>query len=241
MAGFINYFINTVRAVTFYVLLTLWLLIFPTVLTPLRWLKPEFSKTIAFIWLQGVVVLARVICGIHYVMRGYENLPKQPVIFACQHQSAWETFMFPTILSLPMMVVKQELLNIPIFGAYLRYIGMAAIDRKAGVSALKQMGELANAALKSGRHVLVFPEGTRVAIGTRGRIQAGIAALYEQCDAPVIPVTHNAGRFWPKNGFVKTPGIVRVRFHPPLPKGLSKAELFETLGRIYYGSLPPAE
>jgi 1-acyl-sn-glycerol-3-phosphate acyltransferase len=230
--------LKMLRAAAFYLLLTLWLLIFPTVLTPWRWLKPERSKTIALLWLKGAVWLATYICGIHYVIRGREHIPNQPAIFACQHQSAWETFLFPTILNLPMMVVKKELLNIPIFGAYLRYIGMAAIDRKAGVSALKQISDMANAALAGGRNVLVFPEGTRVTIGTRGRIQAGIAALYEQCDAPVIPVTHNAGRFWPKNSFLKTPGVVRLRFHPPVPRGLSKAALFEHLSRVYYGNLP---
>ncbi len=223
-----------IRAIIFYLLLTLWLLIFPTLLTPLRWLKPEFAKTIAMIWLKGVVVLARVICGIHYVIEGRENIPNQPVIFACQHQSAWETFMLPTELGLPMMVVKKELLSIPIFGAYLRYIGFAAIDRKAGVSALKQITDKAQAALAEGRNVLVFPEGTRVAAGQRGKIQAGIAALAENCDAPIIPVSHNAGLLWPKDSFLKKSGLVTVIIHPALPKNLSKAELFARLEQVYY-------
>lgn len=227
-------FLNGFRALVFYFLLTLWLLIFPTILTPLRWLKPEFSKTIAFIWLKGVVILARVICGIRYELKGKENIPDEAAIFACQHQSAWETFLFPTILHLPMMVVKIELLRIPIFGAYLKYIGMAAIDRKAGVSALNQITDKAKSALATGRNVLVFPEGTRVAYGERGRIQAGIIALYENCSAPVIPVSHNAGVLWPKNSFIKKPGTVTVIFHPTLPKNLSKAELSEKLSTLYY-------
>lgn len=226
---------NLIRAILFYLLLTLWLLIFPTILTPLRWYKPAFAITIAMIWLKGVVVLARVICGIRYHIEGKENIPNQPVIFACQHQSAWETFMLPTELQLPMMVVKKELLSIPIFGAYLRYIGFAAIDRKAGISALKQITDKSQAALSSGRNVLVFPEGTRVAYGQRGKIQAGIAALAESCDAPIIPVSHNAGLLWPKNSFIKKSGVVTVKIHPALPKNLSKAELFERLSVIYYG------
>ena len=226
--------VNGFRAVAFYILLTLWLIIFPTLLTPLRWLKPEFSKTIAFIWLKGAVVLARVVCGIRYEIKGQENIPTEAAIFACQHQSAWETFLFPTILQLPMMVVKIELLRIPIFGAYMRYIGFAAIDRKAGVSALNQITDKAKAALAAGRNVLVFPEGTRIAYGERGKIQAGIFALYENCSAPIIPVSHNAGLVWPKNSFIKKPGLVTVTFHPPVPKNLSKAELFEKLSGIYY-------
>lgn len=226
--------INTIRAILFYVLLALWLLIFPTLLTPLRWLKPEFAKTIALIWLKGAVVLARVVCGIRYSVEGRENIPSQAAIFACQHQSAWETFMLPTELKLPMMVVKKELLSIPIFGAYLRYIGFAAIDRKAGVSALKQITDQAQAALSQGRNVLVFPEGTRVAYGQRGKIQAGIAALAESCDAPIIPVSHNAGLVWPKNSFLKKSGVVTVTIHPALPKNLSKQELFDKLSAIYY-------
>jgi 1-acyl-sn-glycerol-3-phosphate acyltransferase len=226
--------VNGFRAVAFYILLTLWLIIFPTLLTPLRWLKPEFSKTIAFIWLKGAVILARVVCGIRYEIKGKENIPSEATIFACQHQSAWETFLFPTILQLPMMVVKIELLRIPIFGAYMRYIGFAAIDRKAGVSALNQITDKAKAALAAGRNVLVFPEGTRIAYGQRGKIQAGIFALYENCTAPIIPVSHNAGLVWPKNSFIKKPGMVTVTFHPPVPKNLSQAELFEKLSTLYY-------
>lgn len=225
---------NLIRAILFYLLLTLWLLIFPTILTPLRWYKPAFAKTIAMIWLKGVVVLARVICGIRYRVEGRKNIPNQPVIFACQHQSAWETFFLPTLLQLPMLVVKKELLSIPIFGAYLRYIGFAAIDRKAGVSALKKITDKAQTALAEGRNVLVFPEGTRVAYGERRKIQAGIAALAESCDAPIIPVSHNAGMLWPKNSFLKKSGVVTVRIHPALPNKLSKAELFEKLSNIFY-------
>ena len=228
------HYLNILRSIVFYFILTLWILIFPTLLTPIRWLKPEFSKTIAFYWLKGVVVLARIICGIRYALKGQENIPHEAAIFACQHQSAWETFLFPTILHLPMMVVKIELLRIPIFGAYLKYIGMAAIDRKAGVSALTQITNKAKSALSQGRNVLVFPEGTRIAPGSRGKIQAGIAALYENCSAPIIPVTHNAGLLWPKTNLIKKPGLVTVTFHPALPKNLSKTELFEKLNGLYY-------
>ena len=226
--------LNSIRAAVFYIAITVWILTFPIILTPLRWLKPEFAKTIAFYWLKGVVVLARIICGIRYELKGRENIPQEAAIFACQHQSAWETFLFPTILQLPMMVVKVELLRIPIFGDYLRYIGMAAIDRKAGISALNQITDKAKAALAAGRNVLVFPEGTRIAPGARGKIQSGIAALYENCSAPIIPVTHNAGLFWPKTSLIKKPGLVTVTFHPALPKNLSKTELFEKLSTLFY-------
>lgn len=226
--------VNILRAGIFY--LALFMLTLAVALAaPLMRLCGVNDTMIARRWLRVVGFLIRVVCGIRYIVHG--SIPKTPCIFAVQHQSAWETFLLTVLLDIPAIVLKKELLSIPIFGRYLRHLGMVPIDRSAGRKALSGIQEAAKEALDAKRHVVIFPEGTRVKYGVRGRIQSGIAALYGMSQAPVIPVTLDSGRLWPRNSFLKKPGTVTVRFHPKLPEGLSRQELTQALEQLYYGSM----
>lgn len=173
-----------------------------------------------------VIWLARVVLGIRYVVRGRENLPAQPAVVLAKHQSAWETvaflFLFPPVSA----VIKQELLNVPFFGWAYRMLSPIAIDRGAGREALKQIVTKGKAKLEQGFWVLVFPEGTRVAPGEKGRYGIGGAWLAAETGAPIVPVAHNAGEVWPKNAFVKRPGTITVSIGPAIETaGRSAAEL----------------
>ncbi|MEW6120018.1 MAG: lysophospholipid acyltransferase family protein [Pseudomonadota bacterium] len=173
-----------------------------------------------------VIGLARAVLGIRYVVEGTEHLPRQPAIILAKHQSAWETvaflFLFPPVSP----VIKQELLKIPFFGWGFRLLNPIAIDRSAGREALKQIVAQGKDRLASGFWVLVFPEGTRVAPGEKGKYGIGGGWLAAETGAPVVPVAHNAGEVWPKNAFVKRPGTVTVRIGPAIDStGKSAAEL----------------
>jgi 1-acyl-sn-glycerol-3-phosphate acyltransferase len=173
-----------------------------------------------------VIWLARWVLGIRYVVEGLENLPKQPSIILAKHQSAWETvaflFLFPPVSP----VIKQELLNVPFFGWAFRMLSPIAIDRGAGREALKQIVTRGGEKLAQGFWVLVFPEGTRVAPGEKGRYGIGGGWLAAETGAPIVPVAHNAGEVWPKNAFIKRPGTVTVRIGPVIDSaGKSAAEL----------------
>jgi len=173
-----------------------------------------------------VIWLARVVLGIRYVVRGRENLPAQPAVVLAKHQSAWETvaflFLFPPVSA----VIKQELLNVPFFGWAYRMLSPIAIDRSAGREALKQIVTKGKAKLEQGFWVLVFPEGTRVAPGEKGRYGIGGAWLAAETGTPIVPVAHNAGEVWPKNAFVKRPGTITVSIGPAIETaGKSAAEL----------------
>lgn len=175
---------------------------------------------------HGVIWLARVVLGIRYVVRGRENLPARPAVVLAKHQSAWETvaflFLFPPVSA----VIKQELLKVPFFGWAYRMLSPIAIDRGAGREALKQIVTQGTAKLEQGFWVLVFPEGTRVAPGDKGRYGIGGAWLAAETGAPIVPVAHNAGEVWPKNAFVKRPGIITVSIGPAIESaGKSAAEL----------------
>ena len=173
-----------------------------------------------------VIWLARWVLGIHYVIQGAENLPAQPAIILAKHQSAWETVAFLCLFPPVSPVIKQELLKVPFFGWGFRLLNPIAIDRSAGREALKQIVRQGKEKLAQGFWVLVFPEGTRVAPGEKGRYGIGGGWLAAESGTPIVPVAHNAGELWPKNAFIKRPGTVTISIGPVIDTaGKSAAEL----------------
>jgi 1-acyl-sn-glycerol-3-phosphate acyltransferase len=183
------------------------------------------------VWLGGVVVLARVIAGIGYEVRGRENIPTTPCIVAAKHQSAWDTFALPVLLDLPTFVLKKELMQIPLFGWYLRRYGAVPVDRKAGAKALRGMLRSAEAEMARGRSVVIFPEGTRVPPGETRAYHPGVAALYRDLNVPIVPITLNSGWFWGRRRFRKSPGTIVIDVRPAIPTGLSRREVMDRLAR----------
>ncbi len=175
------------------------------------------------LWLLGLVV------GLRHRIVGLEHLPAGPAIIAPKHQSTWDTLIFALPLNLPAYVLKRELMRIPLFGLYLRCAGMIPVDRAGGGGALKRMVARAWAAAAAGRHLLIYPEGTRTAPGERRPYHPGVAALYGQLDLPVVPVALNSGLFWGRRAFLKRPGLITVEFLPPIPSGLSRRRFIAEL------------
>ena len=165
-------------------------------------------------WSGLMVWLARVLCGIRWRLEGGERLPVRPAVILAKHQSAWETMAFQVIFPPQAYLLKRELLWLPFFGWGLALMSPIAIDRARGTAALRQLVRRGKERLAQGFWVVVFPEGTRVAPGERRKYQLGGALLAEHSGAPVVPVAHNAGLLWPRNAFVKRPGIVTVRIGP---------------------------
>lgn len=235
---------NLIRSVIFAVLQTALTIFFSVVAL----FSLPFSVHTRYRLITGynhiVIWLARGVLGIRYVVEGREHLPKQPAIILAKHQSAWETvaflFLFPPVSP----VIKQELLNVPFFGWAFRLLNPIAIDRAAGREALKQIVRQGKERLESGFWVLVFPEGTRVAPGEKGRYGIGGSWLAAETGAPIVPVAHNAGEVWPKNAFIKRPGTVTVRIGPVMPtEGKTAAELtraVEAWIETEMARLPPA-
>lgn len=197
---------------------------FPTLLTfPL-----PFEKRYAFVrlWTRFNLWWLRVTCNIRYEVEGRENIPSTNAIVFCKHQSTWETLALQCIFPPQVWVLKKELLRLPFFGWGLAMLEPIAIDRKRGRQALKQLCEQGLERLKRGRWVVVFPEGTRVAPGKRGHYHIGGAMLARYAAYPVVPVAHNAGMLWPRGGFLKTPGIIRVKIGRPIDsRDLSAKEI----------------
>jgi 1-acyl-sn-glycerol-3-phosphate acyltransferase len=166
------------------------------------------------------------LCGLRYRIIGAENIPKSPSIVLSKHQSAWETLAFQEIFPPQVWVLKKELLRIPFFGWGLAMTSPIAIDRSAKKKALEQIVDQGKDRLKQGFWIVVFPEGTRIPPGQRGKYRIGGAWLATHTNVPVVPVAHNAGEFWGRNSFVKHSGTITVSIGQPIdPTGMEAGEL----------------
>jgi len=192
-------------------------------------------------WARFQIWVLGVLCGLHYRVEGREHLPDTTAIVLAKHQSSWETLAFQQIFPPQVWVLKHELLWLPFFGWGLAMLQPIAIDRGAGRRAVQQIIDQGRERLETGRWVVVFPEGTRVAPGHQRRFGVGGAALAAATGHPVVPVAHNAGHYWPRRGFLKKPGTIRVVIGPPIdsrgrtPEEINRlveAWITETMARI---------
>lgn len=180
-------------------------------------------------YLAGVAWLERAVLGLDYRVLGRERLPPAPFIVAAKHQSTWETLKLHLLFGDPAVVLKQELLRLPVWGWFARRAGMIPVDRKAGSLAIPAMAAEAERRAAEGRPIVIFPQGTRVAPGAASRYRTGVAALYERLALPVVPVALNSGMFWRPRGLGKRPGVITVEILPPIAPGLGRDEFMARL------------
>ncbi len=187
-------------------------------------ISPVRRNEILSLWARNMLWWLKVTCNITYKIKGIEKIPTNPCVILSKHQSAWETLAFQQIFPALVFVMKRELLWIPFFGWGLAMTSPIAINRSAGREALKQLVALGKARLKKGFWVVIFPEGTRIAPQSQGKFHIGGAWLASGAKANVLPVAHNAGLFWPKNSFIKRPGVITVSIGEAFDASAMKAD-----------------
>lgn len=180
--------------------------------TPILYLFPQsIQYKVLLAWPYFNIWLLKVVCGIQYQVKGFKNIDlNENAILLPNHQSTWETMFIPTIFPSMSWVLKRELYKIPFYGWALPLLKPIGIDRGAGRSAVEQVKTLGKQRLDEGNWVCIFPEGTRVAPGVKARYKMGGALLANYSKYPVYPIAHNAGECWPRNTFIKRPGILTV-------------------------------
>jgi 1-acyl-sn-glycerol-3-phosphate acyltransferase len=204
----------------FYLSLVIHIIIaLPTFLMP-----DQAILEVAKSWARSMLWLMRVICKTSVEFRGLEKIPAGPLILASKHQSAWETIAFLTLLDRPLFILKRELTWLPFFGWYLLKAKMIPVDRSAGARALVAMTALARERIRSGRQLIIFPEGTRRPVDAPPQYKFGVAQVYVKCGVPCIPVALNSGLFWPRRTFMRYPGTVIVELLDVIEPGLSRDE-----------------
>ena len=186
-------------------------------------LKTRYRVTVQ--WPRAMTWAAQWICGIRWEVLGAENLPDGPAILLPKHQSTWETFFLvwwsPRDLC---FVFKRELLYVPFFGWGMGLLKMIHIDRSQTRNAFESVVTQGEAQLASGRWVIIFPEGTRIPAGTRGKYKTGGARLAIRTGVPVVPIAVNSGRLWPKGKLIKKTGLITVSIGKPIESGSKTPE-----------------
>ncbi len=179
-------------------------------------------------WCNLVIALARWICGVRYEVTGIEYFNKGdgPFVILSKHQSTWETLYLQMLCFPATTILKKQLLNIPFFGWGLRGLRPIAIDRDNPRDALRQVKAGGEQALQDGLNIILFPEGTRMPMGERGKYARSGAEIAITTGSKIIPVAMNAGLFWPNKAFLKHPGTIKLVIGEPIEsEGLNSREL----------------
>ena len=217
------------RSFAFQLVFWLWTAFLGLAALPLLLLPRRMVMAFGTFWSKGTLALLRLVAGLDFELRGIENLPAGAVIVAMKHQSAWDTFAAPVLFRDPAVVIKRELGWLPFYGWYALTAGSSAIDRAGRAGAVKLLIRAAEKAKAEGRPIVIFPEGTRSAVGERRPYLPGVAALYQFLGLPLVPVAVNSGLFWKRRSLIRRPGKVLVEILPAIPPGLDRHLVIEML------------
>lgn len=202
-------------AAIFYPVTALWV----TVGVPASLLGRGPTLAVVLSWVDFHHWLARHLLGIRVRVEG--DIPPGCYLIAVKHESMFETLEMVRLSHLPVIVLKKELSDIPLFGWLTRRYGVIAVERSAGAAALRALVQEGRKATRDGRSVIIYPEGTRVRPGQRPPLKSGFAALYRALGLPVVPVAVDSGRLWGR-GLVHHPGTVTFKVGPTIPAGLER-------------------
>ena len=194
---------------------------------PFIFLPSKFIALPAKIWIWGIFVCLKYICGVTHEMRGLANLLDEPVIIVSKHQSAFETFALYYYLKKSFFIHKKQLFYIPIFGQYLMKHNMVSIDRGGQASTMRKMITDVKKKLDSGSTIIIFPEGTRKKPGAKADYKTGFIGIYNTSKRKLQPVALNSGLFWQKGLKIIKRGHIIIEFLPQIDIGLDKKEVLD--------------
>jgi 1-acyl-sn-glycerol-3-phosphate acyltransferase len=201
-------------------------LLLPALLLPRNWVL-----VIVRTYLATILWLLRALLGLRWSIVGQSCVARGPVLVAAKHQSAFETLILQFELGDPAIILKRELLSIPVFGWTLRRLGHIGADRSGDLEAARQLLSAARKAHQEGRPVLIFPEGSRRDVKAPPAYKAGVELLYSLLKVPSVPVAVNSGLVWPAKSLLPRPGRVVIEFLPPIEAGLPRAAFADRLQR----------
>ena len=212
-------------------LILIFILAIPTLILP-----SKFTIFFGRISAKYLVFILKIILNTKVIFHGVENLKKVDNFFvASAHQSMFETFALQIPLDGPIFILKKELLNIPLFGWYLRKIGSIAIVRDTTTREnLNFFDKVRERIETSKRPLLIFPQGTRVKLDEQPPFKKGVGRIYKALNLPCVPVALNTGKVWPKNSFLKYPGDIHISFLEPIMSGKNNEEFVKDIENKIY-------
>ena len=215
-------------------LITIFILAIPTLVLP-----SKFTIFFGRLSAKYIVLILRIILNTRVIFHGVENLKKVDNYFvASAHQSMFETFALQIPLDGPIFILKKELLNIPLFGWYLRKIGSIAIVRETTTKEnLNFFDKVKERIEKSKRPLLIFPQGTRVKLDEQPPFKKGVGRIYKALNLPCVPVALNTGKVWPKNSFMKYPSDIHISFLESIISGKDNEEFVRDIESKIYSEI----
>lgn len=223
------------RSILFNIVFWPLFILYITIMLPVAYFA---SQQFVFVYIYRVctkylLFCLKYICNINYKIENIEYLKSEnPIIIGCNHQSAWETFIFSLLFDELSIVIKKELLDLPIAGLYFRRLGCIPIDRSNPVIAIKTLVKSSDIAYKKKQNILIFPNGTRNIDDEHTEYKVGIYAIYKHLNLPVIPVHVDSGKCWSRHSFIKNPGVITLQFNKQIQIGLSKDEFMNTFNSL---------
>ena len=214
------------------ILFCLWTLFVCLFTLPILIFNRKYDVKVWFFWIKISNKIFKIFVNLNYEIKGQKNIQPGKVIYASQHQSAWDTIMLPYLIGDCIIFHKKSLLFIPLFGLHLFKLGMVIITRNKGSNSLKKIINDTKKGLKKNRSVLIFPHGTRTPPNTINKIQSGVVILYKHLNIKVVPIKLNSGKYWGKNSFLKYPGKIIVEFLKPIKPGLRPGEFRKRLEKL---------
>lgn len=210
--------LQIIRSIIFFICMVL--LVLPFTIVGIIGLL--FSLVTSYRWMSGysfcITFLLDKICNLKLEITGKENISSTPVIYAVKHQSAWETLTLQNILPPnTSWILKKILIYVPIFGIAVLAASPIAINRKNKRNALESVIQQGKDKIAKGRNIIIFPEGTRTAYGETTKYKLGAAKLAIAAGVPIVPIAHNAGKFWKRQGVKKHPGTIQLEIGQPIP------------------------
>ncbi len=222
-----------VRSTLFNIVFWAWAIAVCVTIIPLVYCSRRTTVRISHIFNNGVYYIEKYVLGLDYEVRGLEYLPKEgSYLIAAKHQSAYETMKLHRLFGDPSIILKKELLSIPIWGKFLGKLDIIAIDRQNAEGAMASIIEGAQRMKDQKRPIVIFPQGTRVATdvtSSQKPYKGGIIKMYKATDLPIVPLATNSGMFWPRNSYLKRPGKVLFEFLPPIEPGLEDKKVMKAL------------
>tara|TARA_A100001011_G_scaffold279320_1_gene289234 strand:+ start:4036 stop:4686 length:651 start_codon:yes stop_codon:yes gene_type:complete len=193
-----------------------------TICLPYLILPSRYLKFPTKIWIKVIFILLERICNVHHKIEGIENIPEESVLIASKHQSTFETFALYYYLKDCFFIHKRELFLIPIFGQYLFKSNMVAIDRDGGTKTIRKMLNKVNSKLILGNSIIIFPEGTRKAPGSKPDYKTGFIGIYNHTKKKILPIALNSGLCWPKHTWVLKNGTITIKILPLIRENYDK-------------------
>ena len=212
-------------------LILIFILAIPTLILPSKFII-FFGRFSA----KYIVFILKIILNTKVIFHGIENLKKVDNFFvASAHQSMFETFALQIPLDGPIFILKKELLDIPLFGWYLRKIGSIAIVRETTTKENLNFFDKVREKIEKGkRPLIIFPQGTRVKLDEQPPFKKGVGRIYKALNLPCVPVALNTGKVWPKNSFLKYPGDIHISFLEPIMSGKNNEEFVKDIENKIY-------